>query len=36
MRRSTDIDTLKYYTVTVTLQGHLNSKVTVPNERLYV
>ena len=32
----TDIDTLKYYVITVTLQGHLNSKVTMPNERLYV
>ena len=34
MHRFTDIDTLKYYIVTVTLPGNLNSMATMPNERL--
>ena len=35
MHRFTDTDTLKYYIIIVTLQGHLRSKVIVPNERSY-
>ena len=36
MQRFTDTDTLKRYTVTVTLQSHLNSHVTMLTKRLYL
>ena len=36
MHRFIDTDTLKHYIVTVTLQGHLKSKVTMSTERLYL